>query len=168
MHLVRDPLPQAGARTLVRVVGVGNRWRRDDAAGLAVAERLRDTLPAGVEVVEREGEPAALIEAWEGADAVWVIDAVSSGSPPGTVHRVEAGGTPLPASLFRASTHALGLADAVELARALGRLPAELVVLGIEGCNLEAGEGISPEVAAAVERVAATVRQEVEACTRRR
>jgi hydrogenase maturation protease len=142
------------------VIGVGNAWRRDDAAGLAVARLLRGTVPAGVEVLEQEGEPAALLDAWDGAGAVWLVDAVSSGAEAGTVHRLDASEDALPATLFRASSHLLGLADAVELARALGRLPARVVVFGIEGGRFEAGEGLTPAVAAAVERVAGAVRAE--------
>jgi hydrogenase maturation protease len=146
------------------VIGVGNPWRRDDAAGLAVAGRLRGRL-AGTEVRECEGEPAGLIDAWEGADSLWLVDAVSSGAPPGTVHRIDAGGRALPADLFRASTHHLGLADAVELARALGRLPARVVFYGIEGESFDAGQGLTTDVAGAVECVAQTVQEEVERCT---
>ena len=149
----------------MRVIGVGNRWRSDDAAGLHVARRLLEDGPAGADVLEREGEPAGLIEAFAGTEALVVVDAVSSGSPPGTIHRVEAGEAALPAEVFGASTHLLGLAEAIELARALGRLPKRVVVYGIEGRVFEAGEQLSPEVEDAVERVAIAVREEVERCT---
>jgi hydrogenase maturation protease len=145
------------------VIGVGNRWRRDDEAGLAVAQLLADRLP--VEVLEREGEPAGLIEAWNGAEALWLVDAVSSTAPPGTIHRIDAAEQELPSELFRASTHHLGLAEAVELARALGRLPARVVFYGIEGGSFDAGEGLTPAVEEAVRQVAEAIRKEVEACT---
>ncbi len=149
---------------MLTVIGVGNPWRSDDAAGLVVARRLQGTLP-GATVLEREGEPAALIDAWEGAESLWLVDAVSSDADPGTVHRLDVTGRALPAELFRASTHHLGLADAVELARTLGRLPARVVFFGIEGKRFDAGTGLSPAVEAAVERVAAAIREEVVRCT---
>jgi hydrogenase maturation protease len=161
MHLVCDPLPEARDRAPLRVVCVGNAFRGDDAAGLEVAKLLRGTLPAGAEVLEREGEPTALIDAWEGAEALWLVDAVSSDAQGGAVHRLEADEQELPAGLFRASTHHLGLADAVELARALGRLPPRTVVYGIEGARFEAGHGLTPEVAAALPQVALAVQAEV-------
>jgi len=89
---------------------------------------------------------------WSGEDAVLLVDAVSSGAPAGTLHRLDAVAEPLPPALFAASTHHLGVADAVELARALGRLPAKVVVIGIEGACFDAGEGLSIEVETAVER----------------
>jgi hydrogenase maturation protease len=151
---------------MLRVIGVGNAWRGDDAAGLAVAGRLRGTVPSGVDVLEREGEPTGLVDAWDGVDAVWLVDAVVSGAAPGTVHRLDASEEELPAELFRASTHHLGLAEAVELARALGRLPASVVFFGIEAARVDAGDELTPEVAAAVDQVADAVREEVGRCTR--
>jgi hydrogenase maturation protease len=155
----RHPVSAALSHRLV--ICVGNAWRSDDAAGLRVARELRGTLPDGVELIEHEGEPTALVDAWDGADAVWLVDAVSSGAPPGTVHRLDASAEPLPAALFRVSSHLVGLGEAVELARALGRLPAHVVLFGIEGDRFEAGDRLSPEVEAAVLRIAELVRDEV-------
>jgi len=129
---------------------------------------LQGRLPAEVELLEREGEPTSLIDAWEGADAVWIVDAVRSGAPPGTVHRLDASCTELPAKLFRGSTHHLGLPEAVELARALGRLPRRLVVLGVEGGSFEAGQTLTPAVARAVDQVADQLAAEVAGCTNER
>jgi hydrogenase maturation protease len=162
VHLVRDALPDARGRAPLRVVCVGNRWRSDDAVGLEVARRLAGTLPAGVGLLEREGEPTALIDAWEGAEAVWLVDAVSSGAEPGTVHRLDASERELPAEIFRTSTHHVGLAEAVELARALGRLPRRTVVYGIEGGSFAVGDLLTPPVAAVVDGVADAVRGEAE------
>ena len=137
------------------VVGIGNRYRGDDAAGLAVTERLREGgLPAGVRIVEREGEPTELIADWDAAGEVIVVDAVRSGAPVGTVHRVDALAGQLPATLSHTSSHAFGIAETIELARALGRLPRSLEVYGIEGRDFGAGAGLAPEVERAVERVA--------------
>jgi hydrogenase maturation protease len=146
------------------VIGLGNRWRRDDAAGLEVARRLRGEVP-GIDVLEREGEPSGLIPAWEEADALWLVDAVSSGSPPGTIHRIDAATQVLPPELFRVSTHHVGLAETVELARALGRLPRLAVFYGIEGADFAAGEGLTAEVEEAVARVVDAIRGEIAATT---
>ena len=165
---MRDPLPEPSGGAPLRVVCIGNRWRGDDAAGLEVAELLRETLPAKVQVLEREGEPTGLMSAWDGAEAVWLVDAVSSGAEAGAVHRLDVSAEPLPAGLFRASTHHFGLADAIELARALGRLPEHTIVYGIEGARFTAGGELTPEVAAAVPGVAASIRREVGECTSKR
>lgn len=145
------------------VVGVGNAYRGDDGAGLAVAERVRDRVPDGVEVVTCEQEASRVIDAIEGRDAAVLVDASSSGAPAGTIHRFDASAGPVPAQSFRSSTHAFGVGEAVELARALGKLPGMVVVYGVEGQEFAAGEGLSEAVAAAVEPAAEAVLEEL--CT---
>jgi hydrogenase maturation protease len=137
------------------VIGVGNAFRRDDAAGIVVAERLSAAAPAGTEVVAHHGEGAELMEMWRGRNRVIVVDAVSSGAAPGAIHRFAAERDELPAHLFCFSSHAFGLAQAVALSRALGTLPAQLTVIGIEGADFGLGEGMSPAVIAAVETIVA-------------
>jgi hydrogenase maturation protease len=132
------------------ILGCGNPDRSDDAAGLLVAQRLGQL---GVEAHEQPGEMLALMDAWSGAAEVILIDAVMSGAPPGEITRWD-GAAPLPREPFRCSTHALGVAEAVELARALGRLPPKLILYGIEGMKFDRGGPVSPEVADAVERLA--------------
>jgi hydrogenase maturation protease len=93
----------------------------------------------------------ALLDALAGVEAAILIDAVQSGAAPGTVHRFDAAAQALPPTLLRCSTHALGVAEAVELARALGQLPARLAVYGVEGADFDIGDGLSaPDAAAAV------------------
>jgi hydrogenase maturation protease len=138
---------------LTLVVGVGNAWRGDDAAGLAVARRVRE-LGGAVAVRELEGDASALLDAWEGHAAAAVVDAAVSGAPPGTLHRFWAGRDRLPAPALRSSTHAFGVADAVALARALHRLPDALEVFAIEGESFALGAGLSAPVARAVESLA--------------
>jgi hydrogenase maturation protease len=137
------------------VIGIGNAWRGDDAAGLAVARRLRTCRPPGLRVVEREGEPLDLLDEWADADEAIVVDAVRSGSAPGTIHRIEATEHPLPVESFNTSSHLLGVGETVELGRALGRLPGRLIVRGIEGGRFETGARLSPEVERAAETLVA-------------
>ncbi len=143
--------PESGYRAWLALIGVGNRFRRDDAAGLEVARRLRETHPPGIRVVEEEGEPGSLIQSFELMKEVLIIDAVSTGGKPGDLYRFDVTDEPLPAETFRSSSHALGVGDAIELARALDRLPDRIAVYGIEGESFEAGEGLSPAVQATVD-----------------
>lgn len=151
--------------TRVVVIGVGNAWRRDDSAGLEVARRVRERAPAGVTVLETE--PTGIAGELAGVDAAFFADAVSSGMAPGTVHRLDAAADGLPRGALRASTHSVGVAEALELARALGTLPARVVVFGVEGRDFSAGEGLSPEVERGVaEAVEAVLREALEAAGR--
>jgi hydrogenase maturation protease len=103
----------------------------------------------------------SLLSAWEGCDAAFVVDATESGGEPGAVRRLSAHDGPLPPELQRASTHLLGVAEAVELARALGRLPERTIVYGIEGGSFDTGAPMSDEVQAAAADVAASIRREL-------
>jgi hydrogenase maturation protease len=141
-------------QSLPLIIGIGNEYRGDDAVGLIAARLLKERLADSAIVIEQSGDGAALMEAWRGAEAVVIIDAATSGATPGTVHRFDASAQPLPNDDFRCSTHAFGVAEAIELARALARLPRSLIVYGIEGKNFAAGVGLSPEVEEAVSEVA--------------
>jgi hydrogenase maturation protease len=143
------------------VIGVGNAYRGDDGVGLAVAEQVRGTAADDVVVLECEQEPTRLVDAWQGADVAVVVDACAGAAAPGTVHRFDVDEGPLPARVFRSSTHSFGVGDAVELARALGRLPGRLVVYGVEGTEFGAGASLSAPVAAAVDGVAAAIVDEL-------
>lgn len=134
------------------VIGLGNPFRRDDAAGLEAARRLRN--------VESHTSPVGgleLLELWNGADEVVVIDAMCSGGPAGTVRRFDALEELLDLAEGFGSTHGLGLVTAIGLGRELGRLPRRLVVYGIEAGDVAPGVELSAAVAAAVERVVAEV-----------
>jgi hydrogenase maturation protease len=137
------------------VIGVGNALRGDDAAGLEVAARL--SAAPGIAVVSHDGEAIDLLERWRGARAVVLVDAVRSGAPAGTVHRIDAAVGPLPVTLRRASSHTIGLGEAIELARTLGTLPERVIVYGVEGVRFGAGEGLSEAVTGAIEPLAEAV-----------
>jgi hydrogenase maturation protease len=137
----------------VKVIGCGHPDRGDDAAGVLVARRLREW---GIET----RDATALLEAWAPDDVVIVVDATVTGERPGTVRVWD--GKELPASMpCRTSTHGFGVAEAIGLAKALDRLPKRLQVYGIEGKRFALGDGVSPEVAGAVEVVAARIARDV-------
>ena len=141
----------------VRIIGCGNRDRGDDGAGLLVAERLR---ALGIEAQEQSGEALSLIESWAGAETVIVVDAVVSGKAPGEITVWDARSKPVWNVTGRGSTHHFGLAEAVELARSLDRLPPRLVIYGIEGRRFEPGSALSPEVTEAIGKVAELIASE--------
>lgn len=140
-------MPERDPRAAL-VIGLGNVLRHDDGAGVEIARRLRERAEsAGIDVHEVQGEVTELLDAWHGRETVVLVDAMRSGAPPGTILRFDASREPLPVRLRDASsTHALRLAETIELARALGRLPARVVVYAVEGSHFEAGVGLSDEV----------------------
>ena len=139
------------------VVGIGHEDRGDDAAGpltvRLLARAWADRPPPSVAVRAWRGDPLGLIEAWSGVERLVLVDAVVSGAAPGTVRRY---GIDAPfATGAGASTHGVGLADALALARTLGRLPATVEVWGIEGAEFAVGTPPSDAVARAAADLAA-------------
>lgn len=154
--------------TLPLVIGVGNEHRSDDRSGLDVARALRLRLVGKARVEECTSDGIALLDLWRGGDRVLVVDAVRSGAPPGTVHRLEVGEGFLSGFRSGTSTHGLSLAEAVGLAKGLGSLPEHLVVYGIEVENLEVGVGLSATVARGVEEATARILAELDPDSMRR
>jgi hydrogenase maturation protease len=144
------------------VFGVGNPDRGDDGAGPAVARQLWERPLQHVEIIEHGGEATTLVAQMDGAACVFLIDACASGAPPGTVRRFDVSTAPIPKEVaFGLSTHGLGPATAVELARSLGQLPHRCIIYTIEGASFATGAPLSPPVAAAVARVVGRVRAEI-------
>ena len=153
--LVPNEAPRDDARRLL--VGVGNPDRRDDAVGRAVARLLAARLDARLVVREATGEATSLMEAWAGYDDVVLVDACRGAGAPGSVHRIGPEEAARVDSLRHASTHSLGVSAAIGLARALGTLPARLVIYAIEAGHVGEGPGLSPEVERGAEEVVSLV-----------
>ena len=145
------------------VIGIGHSDRGDDAAGRIVAQRLRAIAPAGLRIVETDGEAGKLVELFDGADDAVIVDAGLSGAAPGTIHRLDAAAGPMPRPMFTMSSHAIGLVESIELARALGTLPARCLVIAIEAERFDLGAALSPAVSEAIERAVEVVLDEVRA-----
>lgn len=129
--------------------------------GILVARRIDAIKGHGVDVIEQSGEGTSLMDVWTGADRVCIVDAVSSGATPGSIHCLDASKESIPSKYFSCSSHNFGVAEAIELARTLGQLPRHLLLFGIEGKNFQPGETLSPEVEQAVERVINEIMQQV-------
>ncbi|MDQ7041673.1 MAG: hydrogenase maturation protease [Rhodothermus sp.] len=159
---MRHPLFETARGPNVKVViGLGHPLRGDDAAGPTTIAQLRSRLNDTVRMLTL-ADPLRLLDYWGDAELVIVCDAVYSGALPGTLHRFEAHTVPLPTPVRSAvSSHGIGLAEVVELARQLGRLPRRLIIYGIEGRWFEPGRPLSPEVAAAIPHAVEAILQEL-------
>jgi hydrogenase maturation protease len=147
----------------LKVIGVGNEWRGDDAAGLLVVRRLQhDHLPQ-VEISESPGTGNAIQDAWQDAAGVIVVDAIVSGGPPGAIFRFDMcdPGATFPVS-HSSSSHGWGLSEALALGKVFQNLPPYLIIYGIEGKNFGPGREVSLEVEAAIPEVAQRIKLEIQ------
>src|SRR5450759_4021716 len=145
-----------------RILCLGNELVRDDGVGIRIGRILMDLpLPEGVRVELAPQLGFDLLDVVAGAEQVVLVDAMSTGRPPGTcvtmegqaIERYGAG-----ASL----SHTIGIAELMELAHRLApsRAPATLHFVGVEGVAFsEYGTELSPPVEAAIpEAVSAVLR----------
>ena len=136
------------------VIGVGNRDRGDDAVGPIVCDRLRARSghAASLRTFVCEGSILDLALHWDHDDHVVIVDAMQPGNTPGRIVTVDATVEPL-ATPGAVSTHEIDVSVAIELARAIGRMPARLSIVGIEAAQTEWGAPPSPAGEAAIDTV---------------
>ncbi|MDM8355496.1 hydrogenase maturation protease [Pandoraea communis] len=158
---MKRTLNPRGAPRKVLVVGMGNPDRGDDGVGALVVRSVAGRLPADVSLVVRSDDALSLIEDWAGFDALVCVDAAAPVTMPGRIHRIDLASEQLVREMSFASSHAFGVAEAIELARTLGLAPRDMVVYAIEGACFDPGTPMTPEVAAAVDEVAGRVVAEV-------
>ena len=162
-HLV-DAEPGDRPRPRIVVAGLGSEYRRDDGAGPVIAARVAVEASATRDIGPIV-DPLDLLGRWDGADLAVVIDALRSGSVPGTVRVVD-----LTADRARSgttSTHGISLSGALHLAHAIDQAPARVIVVGVEGADFGKGTGFSPAVDAVIPKAVGVVLdliREVYAC----
>ena len=164
MHLVRNTFPRSNDRAALAIIGVGNGLRGDDAVGLEVARGLFDLAAGhGVAVHPLDGDCLRLLDRWAGTGTALIVDASRSERRAGSIAELDASATALPVDLRLRSSHAFGVAQAIELARALGTLPPTVLVYAIEGRSFAYGDGLTPAVATAAGVVGRRIRERVRA-----
>jgi hydrogenase maturation protease len=142
------------------ILGLGNPLVSDDSVGLRVAEVLKQRLAGreDVEVSEDYWGGLRLMERLIGRRRAIIIDAVRSGAPPGTLHRLAPDSIPTQRS---ASVHDVNLPTALEFGRQAGlELPQneEIHLVGIEAADiLTFSEQCTPEVETAIPRAVEVV-----------
>ena len=147
--------PELSTHPTVRtlVAGLGHPDRGDDAAGLVVADLVAELHLPFTAVRSSTTGLLGLIDEVATAERLLVVDAVLTGAPAGTVvllHRTE-----IAAAGAAFSSHGLDLAAEFALLDVLGRLPRDAWVLGVEIASVDAGTGLSPQVAATLDHLVA-------------
>lgn len=135
------------------VIGLGNPLVSDDSVGLRVVAALRPLLADRPDVTVEEDYWGGLrlMERMIGYGRAIVVDAMSSGAPPGTVHRLRTDDISTQRS---ASAHDVNLPTALAFGRQAGaELPADedVLLVGIEAADiLTFGDRLTPAVEDAI------------------
>lgn len=144
----------------ILILGVGSPFGADRLGWQAVEalqqHDLASRFPGLTLRYEQSDRPGSRLLTLLGeADAALIIDAMRSGAPAGTVRRFAYDDLGTQSALM--SSHGFGVAEALTLGGALGALPDEVVVIGIE-----MGEGEAGLAGESVRTVLALVRGELE------
>jgi hydrogenase maturation protease len=144
------------------VLGIGNPVMGDDGIGCRAIELLaRCELPANVQV-EEGGVPGWGLPNWlEGWSRVILIDAVHMGEKPGTWRRFNPEQVRLIVTGQAVSLHEPGLASGLELTQALGLLPEDIVIYGVEPDECLPGQGLSSAACSAFPSLIETICVEI-------
>ncbi|HLW66986.1 MAG TPA: hydrogenase maturation protease [Gemmataceae bacterium] len=153
----------------IRIVGVGSP-NGDDAVGREIVRYLRGRLAenSNIECFEIEGGQR-LLELLDGRGTLILIDAITNGGLHGTVERIKWPDSRLE-TLSPGSTHALRLAEALQLAAALGLLPPETMIFAIAidaSASLGHRAGLSLELACRVPEIVREIEAELTRGARR-
>ena len=150
-----------------RVIGVGNPLRGDDGAGPAVVEMLEDqAMPPDVDLIDGGEAGLGLVGLMEGADRVVLIDAAEMGEEPGATRVFDLSEVLIAADDPGCSIHNARTGSALRMAKALGCLPSEVRIVGVQPKRMGWATGLSSEVSRALPLVLETVLEVLGPCPR--
>ena len=150
------------SKSPLRLIGIGNLFRGDDAVGIILAERIRTEGLPGLEVILHQGDGASLISLWEGVERVILVDAVFGQGPTGRLLRFDLNKETLPEEMFPVSTHALGIPEVLQMVKSLHQpLPSSFLLFGITGERFDWGAKGSFDIAAFWETFLNSIKREM-------
>lgn len=134
----------------------------DDGAGVRVVQALADqfNFPDNLTVLDGGTLGLDILPYLEGVDRLLVVDAVETGSEPGTIVKLTGDDIPL-ALATKVSPHQMGLKDLLLVADLQGHSPAEMVLWGVQPGSIEMDIELSPEVAGAMDTLQGKVLEEL-------
>jgi hydrogenase maturation protease len=141
----------------------------DDGVGLVVLARLRDEwdLP-DVELVDGGTWGLSLVPAIEDAERLLLIDAIAAHREPGAIIQLSRARLPIYLSR-KLSPHQVDMRDALAVAELRGRLPNDIVAIGVQPDVVELGLELSAPVASQLDGIVRAVVKQLEnwghACT---
>jgi hydrogenase maturation protease len=135
------------------VIGVGNLLRYDDGVGIHVVNRLNEVAPY-IDTLDVALGSVEILEAMNGRDRVFIVDAIQAGGEPGTIYRVNLNGGEEPPRVTH--SHGVDLLTTLRLGESLfpDQMPKEMILLAVEAEDITTlSESCTSKVQASVEKV---------------
>ena len=128
----------------VTILGVGNVILTDEGFGVRAAEYLDHhyTFPDNVQIVDGGTLGIELTQYVTGTNKLLVIDSINGGAEPGTVFRFHNDAI-MEHFQDKLSAHEIGIQDVLALLTVTGHKIPEVIVIGAQPFDLEAGVGLS-------------------------
>lgn len=148
------------------IVGIGNPYRGDDAAGWAVIDGLKETVGSAIKLEKQQGDIAILIDIFAHHKSVYLVDACQSGGLVGAWQRIDVHQQPIREDNSQTSTHGFSLSQAISLAENLDQLPNKLILYAINGAHYSISDALSPPVARSIDSVIMAIlnEEDIQSC----
>lgn len=125
------------------IIGIGNEFRGDDAAGILISRKLKNDFP-NLEIIEFFEIELDLIDYFKKHDSIVLIDALKSDKDKsGKIEFFEINNDFEFSNLKYFSSHSISLTEILNIAKILNYLPEKLIIIGIHSSNFEIGSKIS-------------------------
>lgn len=148
----------------ITIIGLGNTLYTDEGVGIHVLPFLEEALAGveNVEIIEGSTDGIRLLGPVEDTDQLILLDSINGPELPGFVYTVEREDIPAYCNV-KMSVHQLGFQEVLFAARIRERVPARMVLFGVQPASLEFGIGLSDTVrerlAILTERVHGQIRE---------
>lgn len=130
------------------IIGVGNILMQDEGIGPKVADILKKnyTFKPDIEIIDGGTLGLDLLPYLEKYKKILLIDVVDFGKEPGFIKILR--GEEIPPYLkTKLSVHHVGVQDLLEVARLMGYMPEDLVLVGIQPEIIDLGLDLTPTLA---------------------
>ena len=116
------------------VIGIGNLLRADDGVGIRIVEKLKEERP-DIEAVDLSTAELGILDHIRGREKVIIVDAITTGAEPGTIHRIDPGNLDTDAFL---RSHSLNLSGVLRLGAHLypDEFPKKIIILAVEAGDI--------------------------------
>ncbi|AUL98915.1 HyaD/HybD family hydrogenase maturation endopeptidase [Zoogloeaceae bacteirum Par-f-2] len=137
----------------ILILGIGNLLWADEGFGVRCVEAFsaRWQVAEHITVLDGGTQGLYLLPYLTAAHRLIIFDAIDYGLPPGTLRQVENADVPRFMGVKKMSLHQTGFQEVLASAELLGRLPQQMLLIGVQPAELDDyGGSLSPAVRARV------------------
>ena len=147
----------------MKIFAVGNPFYGDDGVGAEVLGAItREDYFPEAELIDVHTDALALLDHLAAGEMNVIVDAARMGLEPGTAAGFRPEEVRLKIKSDHLSVHGFGLAETFDLAARLGKMPEDVLIVGVEPARVEINRGLSEAVKEAVPRVISIIQAEVQ------